>query len=125
MIIHKDFSEFVLFLYIHMAYADGVFHPSEKDAIMSKMSKLFPAESDPRKKIAAAEKEYLLLDSGKVTEVIHDTFKHFSGVKFNQKFKVYTDMYDIINADGKVDQAETMALNALKKIIDMGAESAV
>ena len=30
-------------------------------------------------------------------------------------------MYDIINADGKVDQAETMALNALKKIIDLGA----
>jgi uncharacterized tellurite resistance protein B-like protein len=28
-------------------------------------------------------------------------------------------MYDIINADGKVDESETKALNALKEIIDI------
>ncbi len=121
MVIHKDFSDFVLFLYVYMAYADGIFHPSEKDAIMGKMSKLFPHEGDPKHKMIAAEREYLEFDPSKLNELIHDTFKHFSGVKFNQKYKVYTDMYDIINADGKVDQAETMALNALKKIIDLGA----
>ncbi len=123
MVIHKDFSDFVLFLYVYMAYADGVFHPSEKEAILVKMSKLFPHEGDPKQKMDAAEKQYLELDPSKINELIHDTFKHFSHVKFNQKYKVYTDMYDIINADGKVDQAETMALSALKKIIDLGAES--
>jgi hypothetical protein len=30
-------------------------------------------------------------------------------------------MYDIIHADGKVDDTETVAVNALKKIIDLGA----
>lgn len=123
MVIHKSFADFVLFLYIHMAYADGVFHPSEKDVILEKMSKLFPTEGDPRKKISSAEKEYLALDATAVSGIIRDTFKHFSGVKFAQKYKVYTDMYDIINADGKVDQSETTALNALKQIIDMGAEA--
>lgn len=121
MVIHKDFPDFVLFLYVYMAYADGVFHPSEKEAIISKMGKLFPHEGDPKSKILATEKEYLNFDPNKIGELIHDTFRHFSHVKFNQKYKVYTDMYDIINADGKVDQAETMALNALKKIIDLGA----
>jgi uncharacterized tellurite resistance protein B-like protein len=121
MVIHKDFPDFVLFLYVYMAYADGVFHPSEKEAIMGKMSKLFPHEQDPKSKILAAEKEYLEFDSSMINDLIHDTFKYFSHVKFNQKYKIYTDMYDIINADGKVDHAETMALSALKKIIDLGA----
>lgn len=31
-------------------------------------------------------------------------------------------MYDIINADGKVDESETKALDELKQIIDIGAE---
>jgi uncharacterized tellurite resistance protein B-like protein len=30
-------------------------------------------------------------------------------------------MYDIIHADGKVDESETAALNELKEIIEMGA----
>lgn len=123
MVIHKSFADFVLFLYVHMAYADGVFHPSEREVILEKMSKLFPTEGDPRKKINAAEKEYLALDTATISSLIRDTFKHFSSVKFAQKYKVYTDMYDIINADGKVDQSETLALNTLKKIIDMGAEA--
>ena len=125
MVIHKNFADFVIFLYVHMAYADGVFHPSEKDVILDKVSKHFPTETDPKKKIITVEKEYLAMNPDEISTVIHDTFKHFSSVKFSQKFKVYTDMYDIINADGKVEQSETMALNELKKIIDLGAEGAV
>ena len=123
MVIHQSFAEFVLFLYIHMAYADGFFHPKEKELILEKMGKLFPGESDPVKKLDRAEKDYLHMDPDHVSLLIHESFKHFNQVKFAQKYKVYTDMYDIVNADGKIEESETAALDALKKIIDIGAEA--
>lgn len=123
MVIHKTFADFVLFLYIHMAYADGFFHHTEKELILEKMGKLFPSEADPLTKLEKAEKDYLHMESELVSRVIVDSFKHFDQVKFAQKYKVYTDMYDIVHADGKVDETETIALEALKKIIDIGAEN--
>jgi hypothetical protein len=56
-------------------------------------------------------------------DLIRDSFRHFSQVKFAQKYKVYTDIYDIINADGKVDISETAALEALRQIIEIGKET--
>jgi hypothetical protein len=34
-------------------------------------------------------------------------------------------MYDIINADGKVDESEAKALETLKEIIEFGSEAKV
>ena len=122
MVIHKSFADFVLFLYIHMAHADSEFHSLEKGVILEKMLKVFPHEENRDKKFEDAVSEYRSIDQSKVTSIIRDTFKHFDQVKFAQKYKVYTDMYDIINADGRVDESETKALNELKQIIEMGVE---
>ena len=120
MVIHDTFADFVLFLYIHMAYADGVYHPAEKEVIADRVRKLFPDETDVPGKLAKAEKQYTSTDKAQLETIIKDTFKHFNSVKFAQKYKVYTDMYDIIHADGKVEESETRALNQLKDIIEMG-----
>ena len=121
MVIHKSFADFVLFLYVHMAHADGEFHELEKGVVLEKMAKIFPKESNYEKKFDEAVSQYRSIDQSQVTIIIRDSFKHFDQVKFQQKYKVYTDMYDIINADGKVDESETKALNELKQIIDIGA----
>jgi uncharacterized tellurite resistance protein B-like protein len=123
MILHDNFQDFVLFLYIHMALADKYLHPSEESVILDKMSRLFPAEANPKKKFDDAVKKYESLSHEKAMEIIRDTFKHYDHVKFAQKYKVYTDMYDVINADGKVEEAEKIALDALKEIINMNAEA--
>src|SRR5258708_37507515 len=102
MVIHTTFADFVLFLYIHMAYADGFFDHTEKELILEKMSKLFPSESDQRTKLERAEKDHLHLDSEKGSSIIYDSFKHFDRVKLAQKYKVYTDLLDIVHADGKM-----------------------
>jgi uncharacterized tellurite resistance protein B-like protein len=126
MVLHHNFADFVLFLYIHMAYADGVFHPAEREMILGKMTKLFPNETVPtlNKKLGDAEKEYLSINSVDVPTVILDSFRNFIHVKFSQKYHVYSDMYDIVNADGKVVESETAALDELKRIIDLSAEAA-
>ncbi|MFM9839992.1 MAG: TerB family tellurite resistance protein [Cyclobacteriaceae bacterium] len=123
MMLHNNFQDFVLFLYIHMALADHYLHPSEESVILDKMSRLFPTEADPKKKFDAAVKHYESLSHETAIETIRASFKHFDQVKFAQKYKVYTDMYDVINADGKVEEAEKIALDALKEIINMNAEA--
>jgi uncharacterized tellurite resistance protein B-like protein len=123
MVIHKTFADFVLFLYIHMAYADGEFHPDERKVILTKMAKLFPGEADHSAKLEYAEEEYLDQMKSKLKEVILDSFRHFKEVKFSAKYHVYADMYDIVHADGKVDETETMVLEELKHIIDLSAEA--
>jgi uncharacterized tellurite resistance protein B-like protein len=123
MVIHTNFQDFVLFLYIHMALADNFLHPSEEEVILGKMTKLFPLETDPKKKFDEAVTHYKTLTSHQSMEIIHATFKHFDHIKFAQKYRVYTDMYDVINADGKIEEAEKIALDALKKVIDLNAEN--
>ncbi len=122
MVLHNQFQDFVLFLYAHMAMCDGSMHENEELVILDKMSKIFPTEPDPKKKLSGAIAEYKTLDPALVNTVIRDSFKFFDQVKFAQKYKIYTDMYDVVNADGRVEESERKALNALRDIIDMNAD---
>lgn len=122
MVIHKTFADFVLFLYVHMAHADTDFHQSELGVIREKMDKLYPFEDNLEERLTAAVKEYQDFDKNQIKILFKDTFKHFTKVKFAQKYKVYADMYDIINADGKIDESEAKALQELKEIIDISAD---
>ena len=122
MVIHKSFADFVLFLYVHMAFADGEFHPDEVVVIKAKIKKIFPNAAEHEHKLAEAMAQYKVFDKTKLDELFKDSFAHFNHIKFSQKYKVYTDMYDIINADGTIDESETAALESLKKIIDLGVD---
>lgn len=122
MVIHQSFADFVLFLYVHMAHADKDFHQTELGVIRGKMSKLYPFEDNLEERLEVALKEYQAFDKNKLKILFKDTFHHFTNVKFAQKYKVYADMYDIINADGKIDESEARALQELKEIIDMSAQ---
>ena len=105
-----------------MAVSDGSLHSSEEQVILHKITKLFPADNDPKKKLDLAVIEYRTLDPAMTMNVIRESFKFFDKVTFAQKYKVYADMYDIVNADGKVEESEKHALDALKEIIDLNAE---
>jgi uncharacterized tellurite resistance protein B-like protein len=122
MVIHQTFADFVLFLYVHMAHADSDFHSTELNTIRKKMEKLYPYEGDLDQKLESAMEEYRAFDKNNLKILFRDTFNHFTKVKFSQKYKVYTDMYEIINADGKIEESEAKALQELKEIIDISAE---
>lgn len=121
MVIHNSFADFVLFLYVHMAHADGDLHVTEVKVIKEKMAKLFPGENVDSK-FAFALDEYNAFDKKNLNKLFHASFAHFDTIKFAQKYRVYGDMYDIIYADGKVLESETKALDELKDIIDINAE---
>ncbi len=119
--VHDSFNDFVLFLYVHMALSDGTLHPSEELVILDRLTKLYPQEGNPKKKFDEAVAAYKSFDLSSLNEFIQHSFKHFHNIKFAQRYKIYTDMYDIMHADGKVADSEQEALNTLKKIIDLGA----
>ncbi|MBS1682921.1 MAG: TerB family tellurite resistance protein [Bacteroidetes bacterium] len=119
---HNQFKDFILFLYVHMALCDGSLHESEETVILNKMGKIFPDVSNLSAKLNAAVAEYKSTDPALIDAFIKDSFKHFDQVKFAQKYKIYTDMYEVVNADGRIDGTELTALNNLKAIIDMDAE---
>lgn len=121
MVIHNSFADFVLFLYVHMAHADGDLHVTEVKVIKEKMAKLYPGE-DVDKKFTAALDEYNAFDKKNLNKLFHASFAHFDTIKFAQKYRVYGDMYDIVYADGKVEESEKRALDELKDIIDINAE---
>jgi uncharacterized tellurite resistance protein B-like protein len=120
MVIHKNFSDFVLFLYIYIAFSDGEFHHLERETILEKMKKLYPDGEDFEKKIAHEIRQYDEFDKRQLQQLFKDTFNKFPKITFNQKYKIYTDMYEIVQADGKVLDAEKLALKALKEVIDVG-----
>ena len=121
MVIHQSFADFVLFLYVHMAHVDGEYHTLEEELILAKAKKLYPDPALANTKLHEAALLYKSMDAAKIPSVIRDTFKQHGEVKFSQKYKIYTDMYEIINADGRIDESETKAIDELKQIIEMAA----
>lgn len=120
---HPTFADFVLFLYVHMAHVDGEYHASEQEVILQRIPKLFPNEKNAKGKLDQCLAEYRKLKTEDIKPVIINNFQHFDHIKFSQKYKVYTDMFAIVHADGKVHEAEERALKELKDIIDISAEA--
>ena len=93
--------------------------------IKKKALHLFQKETDVEKKLYAAIRQYNSFDKSKLVELFEDTFKHFGQDTSVLKNNFYTDLNEIILADGKVVNSETKALNALKEIIDLNSEKSI
>ncbi|SKC82760.1 tellurite resistance TerB family protein [Ohtaekwangia koreensis] len=119
MIIHSSFSDFVVFLYVHLSQADNSYDPSELSAIKGKMASLYPDGTDIERKLYTAIREYNSFDSAKLSDLFLQTVKHFGQEQQLQKSNLLDAMQEIIRADGKVDQSETKALEALKQLIEI------
>lgn len=107
-----------MFLYMHLAHADGSMDPQEETIVREKIKKMFPDNSDLNLLFESSLNAYRQIKKEEIPSLIRDTFEHFRQIPFSVKYRVYTDMYDIINADGKVDEMETSALDQLRNIID-------
>ncbi len=117
MILHQTFADFVLFLYVHISQADNTYDPKELAIIKAKMGKLFPEGTDLEKKLYSTIKQYNLFDKSKLNELFESSLRHF-GNESASKSGLYSDLYEIIQADGKIHQSETSSLEVLKNIID-------
>ena len=118
MVIHNSFSDFILFLYVHVSHSDNRYDPREIAVVKNKMQRLFPPGTDVEKKLYLAIKEYNLFDTSKINELMRDSFAFFHGDEETQKSKLYSDLKDIIKSDGHVMKAEADAFQTIKRIVD-------
>ena len=119
MVIHDNFADFIVFLYIHMSHADNEYHVKEQDMVKVKMKRLFPDTTNApmTAKYEKALSQYKLVKKEDVIVVIRDSFKHFNSVKPTLKYKVLSDLFDLISADGRIDERETTTVEELKEIM--------
>jgi len=119
---HETLPDFILFLYVHMSQVDDNYDPLELATIKNKMGKLFPDDTDFERKLYATIRQYNTFDKTLLNEFFELSLKHFGGT--GDTGGIYVDLHEIIQADGKLVQAETNSLETLKKIIEAhGARS--
>ena len=120
--VYTSFKDFILFLYVYMALSDGHLDETEEKVILKKMTRLYSKEKDHKTKYLKFKDDYLQLSEEDADYLIKNNFNNFPNVTFSDKYKVYREMYDIINADGVIDESETHAMDKLKDIIDYGVK---
>ncbi len=65
------------------------------------------------------------LTDSKLSTLFSASFKHFDQDQSVLKNNFYSDLNEIIAADGKVELAESKALEALKEIIELNSSKGV
>ena len=119
MVIHSTFKDFILSLFVHMSRADENYDPYEMATIKKKISGMFEKDADIEQKLYASIRQYNSFDRSKLGELFRDSFKHFGEDQSIQGNSFYNDLTEIMQADGKVVDAEKLALQALKEIVEL------
>ncbi|NOT73283.1 MAG: TerB family tellurite resistance protein [Cyclobacteriaceae bacterium] len=107
-------EEFTLLLFFHMAHTDGSLHPNERDTILERMKALFPGDESINGKLLAMESQYSKLGDVRAEALLKASFPKFSGVDSEKKKEIYSALFDIINANGRINAEETKALHLFK-----------
>ena len=121
MIIHKTFADFIIFLYVHISHSDSSYDPAEMKVIKTKMTDLFPAGTDIERKLYSTIREYNSFDKANLEELFNESIQHFKSENRVKDNTMFTDIQDIIRADGKVNPSESKALETINKLISKGS----
>jgi uncharacterized tellurite resistance protein B-like protein len=107
-------EDFTLLLLFHMAHVDGSIHPNERDTIIERMKGMFPDDPAIDHKVLSAEREYYSLGDIRAETLLKESMLKFADVDAGIKKEIYSALFDIVNANGKVDQEETQVLRLFK-----------
>lgn len=110
----ENFEDFTLLLLLHMGHVDGSLHPNERDAILERMRELFPGYALLNEKLAEMELRYGKLGHSRAEDLLKLRLPKFSDIDPIKKKEIYTALFDIINANGRVNEEETQTLKVFK-----------
>ncbi|MCC5921304.1 MAG: TerB family tellurite resistance protein [Cyclobacteriaceae bacterium] len=113
----NNYNEFLLFLYIHISESDFTAQRKEVELILEKMEFIFSENEDHYDIFMNMRENYEKLNFEEVEKVIMQTYDRYKLQYDKMSDKIFKDLYEIVLADGHVDQFETKALNRLKELI--------
>lgn len=109
-------EEFILFLFIHIASADFSVGHSEVDVILAKMEDIFPVELDIHDYFIIMKDYYDKLNNDTIEKVIVENFRKFK-LGLSNTDRILNDIYEIISADGIIQETETAVIDKLRKML--------
>jgi hypothetical protein len=112
----STFNEFAAFLFLHVARTDGSLHDTESHQVKQKIARLFP-EQDAQEMLRKTLEHYQQVKQEEIAHFIRESFDQFRNESFASKYNMFTDLYDIVNSDGKIEEAETAVLNQIRDLI--------
>ena len=107
-------EDFTLFLFLHMARADGSVHPNEKETIHEKMNEIFPGNHDYQPAWNKLESLHEKSGPAGAEELLKSNWLRFSSMDESMKQRIFTALFDILNANGRVDPGETQTLKSIR-----------
>ncbi len=110
----ENFEDFTLFLLLHMGHVDGSLHPNEKDTIFERIRELFQNDSLSTEKFAEMELMHEKLGQVRAGELLRISMPKFSHIDPDKKKEIYAALFDIINANGRVNEEETQTLKVFR-----------
>jgi uncharacterized tellurite resistance protein B-like protein len=114
---YKSPDDFVLLILVHMATVDGSLHPTEHDAIVANVQELFPMMNDFGARYRQIEKDVKRGGKDLSEQIIRDHMDTLNSLTGVQKMKLYRVLFDVLNADGRVNEEETRVLRLLKSAL--------
>lgn len=114
MIDARNIEDFSLLVLVHMASVDGSIHPTEQDAIVEKVGELFPYLKTIEDRLARVSQAIKKMGKESSEKMIEENLEQLKTLSPGQKQIFYTLLFDVINADGRVNEAETRTLKMLK-----------
>jgi hypothetical protein len=112
---------FALFMFLHMGRVDGSLHPNERDTIVEKMNELFPSRKFDESILEEMEEQYLRLKFGVAESMLKEGLTRFSDEDPVKKKQIYVALFDIINANGRVNEEEKQTLQVFKPWLGLPA----
>ena len=107
-------EEYALFVLVYLASVDGSIHPTEHDVIHNKIKKLFPQVDLTEERVHQVGGQ--IKSKGKVLSEkwIEENLHVLASLSPEQKQNLFINLFDMINADGRVQEEETRILRMLR-----------
>ena len=116
--VFRKFTHFTAFLYFYMAFSDDFLDEKEAEMIVKKMQ----AQAVEGEDVAALYEEvmatYKATPPDALDELIQTNFEYFKHESQEYKYGLFTDLYDVMIADGVVHYKENESLDKLKNLVN-------
>jgi uncharacterized tellurite resistance protein B-like protein len=109
----ETIEDFSLLLLLHMAHVDGSLHPNERETIIERMKEMFP-EYLIEVRVRTIEQAYQKLGSVRAEDLLLSSLTRFAATTSEKRKEIFAALFDIINANGRVDTSETHTLQVFK-----------
>ena len=106
-------EHFAMLLLVHLASADGSLLPAEEDVILKEGKDLFNSY-DVAPLFESTREYWKRLGTVNAMAEIDDSLQLLGSLKEAQRNKLYSLLFDVINADGRVREEETTFLKKVK-----------